>query len=129
MESETKEQYQHHDKKFIDLCLNSIFRLKEANLSNNECFEVVEEAFSISDRTLRRWLQAYVDDTNSSPDTGTVHDSMFTDDQLQLMRDYYDVQPCLYAFEMCNILNSHFHTVFDEKQVQRALAEDLHFHS
>ena len=44
-----------------------------------------------------------------------------------MMRDFYGLQPCLYAFEMCNILNSHFHTQFDEKQVKRALLKDLHF--
>jgi transposase len=43
------------------------------------------------------------------------------------MRDLYAIQPCLYAFEMCNLINLHFKTEFDEKQVQRALTQDLHF--
>jgi hypothetical protein len=108
MESETNGESHHHGKKFIDLCLRTIFRLKEANLSDNECCEVVEEAFIISDRTVHRWLQAYVDDTQSSSRTEAIRASTFTDEQLQLMRDYYDIQPCLYAFEMRNILNSKY---------------------
>lgn len=87
---------------------------------------MVEEAISISTRTLYRWLDAYIADSPASPHTASARSSVFTDEQLQTMREFYESQPCLFAYEMRDIMNRLFLSEFTEKQVQYALLHDLH---